>query len=102
MKKTPILVGMALGAVVGLFTAIPDGLGLKIVMMSIGIVAGGAIGSAFSRQGRKIERALHEEESFGQGTSARDRMRNFWRDRGRTVRFMDQPDLGGIHRDFDQ
>ena len=103
MKKFPIVVGMALGASVGLFTTISDGAGLKIVMMAIGIVAGAAIASAFARRSKMTGIALHEEdESFGQGISARDRLRNFWRDKGKTVRFMDPPDFGGTHRDFDQ
>jgi len=103
MKKTPIFVGMALGASVGLFTAIPDSLGLKIVMMSIGAVAGAAIGGALSRPGKKSAMVLHEAaESFGQGTSARDRMRNFWRDKGKTVRFSGPPDPEGTRHDFDR
>ena len=103
MKKYPILVGIALGAMVGMFSALSDGVGLKIVMMSIGAVAGAAIGGAFSRSGKKRGMALDEDdESFGQGTSARDRMRNFWRDKGRTVRFTEPPDVGGTRHDFDQ
>lgn len=103
MKKIPLLIGMVAGAFIGLFASIHDGTGLKIVLMSIGVVTGGAIGNAFSRQGKKMEMALHEDdESFGQGISARDRMRNYWRDKGRVVRFMEPPDIGGTHRDFDQ
>jgi hypothetical protein len=55
MKKLPILVGMVLGMIVGLFITIPDGFGLKVVMMSIGLVVGAVIGSVFSRQGKNTK-----------------------------------------------
>src|SRR5690348_995709 len=101
MRKRTIWVGMAAGAVIGLSATISDSLGLQIVMMSIGVIAGFAIGSAFSQQGKKIQIPLQEDdESFGQGISARDRMRNFWRDKGRTVRFMEPPHIGGTPHDF--
>ena len=103
MKKTPIFVGMALGAIAGLFVAIPDGLGLKIVMMSIGAVAGTAVGGAISRMGKKGTLPLYEaEESYGQGTSPEDRMNNFWRDKGKVVPFSGPPDPEGTSHDFDR
>lgn len=101
MKKLPVLVGVVAGAVIGFSATISDGLGLQIVMMSIGVIAGFAIGSAFSQQSKKIQIPLPDVESFGQGMSARNRMRNFWRDRGRTVRFMEPPHIGGTPHDFD-
>ena len=103
MRKTPIVVGMVIGAIAGLLTSLPDGVGLQIVMMSVGAVAGAPIGGAFSRLGKKRRTALPEDdESFGLGTSPRDRMRNFWRDKGRTVRFTEPTDFGGTRHDFDQ
>ena len=103
MKKLPLWGGMAVGALIGLFTSIPDGVGLKIVMMSIGVVAGAAVGGAFSPRWKNDEMELQEsDESFGQGTSARDRMRNFWRDKGRPVRFSEPPDFDGTGHNFDQ
>ena len=103
MKKTPIFVGMALGASVGLFTAIPDSLGLKIVMMSIGAVAGAAIGGVFSRSGKNSTMATREaDNSYGLGASAEDRMNNFWRDKGKVVPFSGPPDPEGNSHDFDR
>jgi hypothetical protein len=94
---------MTLGAIVGLLTALPDGLGLKIVMMSIGAVAGAAIGGAFSRSRKKSRIAMREaDDSYGLGTSAEDRMTNFWRDKGKVVSFSGPPDPEGTRDDFDQ
>lgn len=103
MKKTPIFVGMTLGAIAGLFTSLPNGLGLKIVMMSIGVVAGAAIGGALSRPGKMNTMATREaDDSYGLGASAEDRMRNFWRDKGKVVPFSGPPDPEGTSHDFDR
>jgi len=94
---------MAVGALIGLFASIPDGVGLKIVMMSIGALAGAAVGGALALNGKNDEVDLQEnDEPFGQGTSARDRMRNFWRDKGKTVRFSERPDFHDTGHNFDQ
>lgn len=103
MKKTPIFVGMTLGAIAGLFAAIPDGLGLKIVMMSIGAVAGTAVGGAISRigeRGRKIP--LQKDSIPGVGLSSEDRMKTYWRDKGKIYPMPGHPDPEGATRDPDQ
>lgn len=93
MRKLALLIGVILGAGVGLLASLTDGIGLKIVMMSIGAIAGAAIGGAISRIGNDGALPLDEtEEAYGQGTSARDRMRNFWRDKGSAVRFSERSD----------
>lgn len=84
MKKTPIFVGMALGAIVGLFTAIPDGVGLKIVMMSIGALVGVAVGGAIARIGNKDRPPKFDDDTLaGLGVTPNDLMQNYWRDKGR-------------------
>lgn len=53
MKKLPLWVGMAVGALIGLFTTIPDRLGVEIGMMLIGALVGVAIGGAIAQIGKK-------------------------------------------------
>ena len=101
MKKFPLIIGMVIGAFVGLLTSMPDGLGLKVVMMSIGAVAGIAIGGAFCKTGKNSRRVMREvDDSYGQGTSAEDRVRNFWRDKGK-VPFSGSANIEGSTHDFD-
>lgn len=104
MRKLPIIAGMLIGAFIGLLATTTDGAGLKIVMMSIGIIAGAAIGRVFVRPGKMRRADLEQyEELLGQGISARERMRNFWRDKGRPIRFSDSPNFDGATRhDADQ
>lgn len=101
MSKFILLIGIVLGAGIGLLASIGDGVGLKIVMISIGTVAGVAIGGAI---GRRTERRPFngEEESYGLGTSPDDRLRNFWRDKGKLVPFSGPPDPEGTRHDFDR
>lgn len=102
MKKLPVFVGMAIGAFGGLLTSIPDEWGLKVVMMSIGAVIGVAIGGAFCRTDKKSRLVMHEaDDSYGLGTSPEDRMRNFWRDKGKAVPFSGSPDIEGTSHDFE-
>jgi hypothetical protein len=74
---------LALGAGVGLFTSLQDGIGLKIVMMSIGALAGAAIGGALSHMGRKRQMLSGADEAIpGLGFSSDDRMRRYWLEKG--------------------
>lgn len=103
MKNSAIWIGMATGGLIGLFTSIMDSLGLKIVMMSIGVIAGAAIGGAFSRSRKDHRKAMYEvDESHGLGTSPEDRMQNFWRDKGKIVPFSGPPEPEGTNHDFDR
>lgn len=103
MKKLPIFIGIVVGALVGLLASVSDGFGLKIVMMSIGALAGTAIGGAFSRSRKDRARAVYEaDESYGLGTSPEDRMENFWRDKGKVVPFSGPPEPEGTSHDFDR
>jgi hypothetical protein len=84
MKKLPLWVGMAVGALIGLFTSIPDGVGLKIVMMSIGALAGAAVGGAIARFGKKGRALKSADDALaGLGVTPEDLARNYWRDKGR-------------------
>lgn len=102
MRKVGLLIGLMLGAGVGLLASLTDGIGLKIIMMAIGAVAGVAIGGAFSRPRKHNSLAFEADDSYGLGTCAEDRMRNFWRDRGKVVPFSGPPDPEGTRHDFDR
>lgn len=84
MKKLPILVGIAVGALVGLFAAIPDSLAVKFGMMLIGALVGVAIGGGIAQFGRN-GRVFRSSDDIlaGLGVTSEDLARNYWRDKGR-------------------
>lgn len=84
MRKLPIWGGSTVGALIGLFTSIPDSLGVKIGMMLIGALVGVAVGGAISQFG-KNGRARHAGDNplAGLGVTPGDLARNYWRDKGR-------------------
>lgn len=85
MKKLPIWVGTAVGALIGLFTSISNDVGLKIVMMSIGALAGVAVGGAIARIGQKGQALKSDDDALdGLGVTPEDLARNYWRDKGRS------------------
>lgn len=46
---------------------------------------------------------MHEaDDSYGLGIFPEDRMRNFWRDKGKSVPFSGSPDIEGTSHDFDR
>jgi hypothetical protein len=75
---------IAVGAAAGLFAALNGDGGLRLVMMAIGAVIGAAIGGAVTRVGKRPPSRVPSglDQSYGQGTAAEDRDRNYWRDRG--------------------
>ena len=101
MRKVALFVGPVLGAGVGLLTSLTDGIGLKIVMMLIGAVAGAAIGGAISRIGRKRnhESPVQRDSIPGVGFSSEDPMKNYWLDRGEIYPMPGHPDPEGARRD---
>jgi len=103
MKKSAMWIGIAIGALIGLFTSIPDGLGLKSVMMSIGGLVGVAVGSAISRLGGRIRNMPFRQDSTpGVGFSQDERMRTYWRDKGKIYPMSGHSDPEGVDRDPDQ
>jgi hypothetical protein len=102
VRKLPLIVGAIIGAAIGLLTSLADAIGVKIVMMLIGALAGAAVGGAIGRIGTKRPPLDEAEESYGLGTSPEDRMRNFWRDKGKLVPFFGPPDTQGTRHDFDR
>jgi membrane protein implicated in regulation of membrane protease activity len=84
MRKAIFFGFIAAGAAAGLLAALNDDWGLRLVMMAIGAVVGAAIGGAATRVGKRppIRVPAGLDQSYGQGTSAEDRDRNYWRDQG--------------------
>ncbi len=84
MRKAVLLIFVVAGAGAGLIAAMDGDWGLRVVMMTIGAVVGAAIGGAVTRLGKRSTplRPVGLDESYGQGTSAEDRDRNYWRDKG--------------------
>jgi hypothetical protein len=102
MRKVALSAGLVLGAGIGLLASLTDSIGLKIVMMSIGAVAGAAIGGAIARIGSRRPPLEDLDVSYGLGTSPDDRVRNFWRDKGKVVPFSGAPGPQGTRHDFDR
>ena len=85
MRKAVFLTLVVIGAAVGLVSATGDDWGVKIVMLTVGAIAGAAIGGAVSgiaANGRKrLSREV--EVATGLGMQPDDLMDNYWRDKGR-------------------
>lgn len=95
MRKAIFLFFLLLGIGVGYLPARNDDWGLRIVMMAVGALFGGAIGGGLSQIGKRQRRLpLRTEEENepipGMGTSGRDLAANFWRDEGHP-QFMKPP-----------
>lgn len=88
MRKAIFLFFLLLGIGAGYLSARNDDWGLRIVMMSVGALFGGAVGGGLSQIGTRRSKARHwrtEEEIEpipGMGTSSRDLAANYWRDEG--------------------
>ena len=85
MRKTILLAFIAVGATIGFASAMADDWGLRIVMMTIGAVAGAAVGGAISRAAPRGERwpGRDAEVAPGLGITQDEAMDNYWRDKGR-------------------
>lgn len=84
MKKLPTFVGLAIGALVGLFASLPDRLAVKIGMMLIGGLVGVVIGGVIAQTGKKGRLLKFDNDGFGGlGATPGDIARNYWRDKGR-------------------
>ena len=95
-----MLLGLVFGAVLGVLSALTDGLGLKIVMTSIGAVAGAAIGGALlTKRKRQPPRPDLISEA---GFSAEEHARNYWRDKGEIYPMPGHPDPEGARGEFNR
>ncbi len=96
MRKATFLFFLLLGVGAGYLSARNDDWGLRIGMMAVGAMFGGAIGGGLSQIGRRQRRLpLQTEEELepipgGLGTSSRDVAANYWRDEGH-MPFMKPP-----------
>ena len=102
MRKAVFSILVAAGAGAGLIAAVEGDWGLRVVMMTIGTVAGAAIGGAVARVGKRPTklRSVGLDDAYGLGTSAEDRDRNYWRDKGNPP-FMKPPSAEPDRHMFD-
>ncbi|MDR0776819.1 MAG: hypothetical protein LBE81_09310 [Azonexus sp.] len=89
MRKAIFLFFVLLGIGFGYLPARNDDWGVRIGMMVVGFLFGGAIGGGLSQIGKSqpLRRRLLTEEEMnpipgGLGTSSRDLAANYWRDEG--------------------
>lgn len=80
MRKTVFLFFVLLGAAAGVFGALYESVGLKIVLGSISAVAGTAVGGALSGIARRRHRPT---VNFDNADVQKKHIRNYWLDRGR-------------------
>ncbi|MCU7370056.1 hypothetical protein PEC18_04025 [Paucibacter sp. O1-1] len=107
MRKATFLFFLLLGIGAGYLPARGDDWGVRIVMMAVGALFGGAIGGGLSQIGRRQShrrRLMAEEEiepiSGGGGGSGRDLAANYWRDKGQPP-FTRLPDVEPNKHMFD-
>ncbi len=91
--RNPIFFGfVALGGLVGLFSAAMDDWGTKAVMIGVGMLFGTAIGGALSRIRRMRRTLMQDADSIpGMGVTSEDLAANYWRDKGHPP-FMKPPE----------
>lgn len=88
LRRVIFLFFLLLGVGVGYLSARNDDWGIRLVMMGVGAMFGGAIGGGLSQIGRpqpRRHRLMTEEEIEpipGGGSSGRDLAVNYWRDAG--------------------
>lgn len=103
MRK-PIFFGfIALGGLVGLFSAAMDDWGTRVVMIGVGMLFGTAIGGALTRiDGRRQNWKKKPDPIPGMGVTSEDLAANYWRDKGHPP-FMKppendvKPETSGMH-----
>lgn len=86
MRKTVFLFFVLLGAAAGVFGVLYESVGLKIVLGSIGAVAGTAVGGALSGIARRRHRpTVNFDNADGLADVQKEHIRNYWLDRGRVT-----------------
>jgi len=84
MRKTLFVIFILLGSAIGVFAALNESTGFKIVQGSIGAVVGAAVGGAFAGIGRRRSRSHAQcNETDGLTVVQDEQARNYWLDRGR-------------------
>lgn len=83
MRKSVFVFFILLGAALGMFVALNESIGLKIVLGGIGAVAGTAVGGALAGIGRRRHRPMvHFDDTIGFTTEQENQVHNYWLDRG--------------------
>jgi len=83
MRKLIFISFIAVGAAIGLFSALHDDLSVKAVMMAIGGVVGTVLGGALASIGRRARaREPIEADDEFDTTPLEELDRNYWRDKG--------------------
>ena len=84
MRKALFDIFILLGSSVGVFAALSESIGLKILLGSIGAVAGAAIGGALAGVGCRRGRSHAQFNETDELAAVQDQQaRNYWLDRGR-------------------
>lgn len=102
MRKLILSAFIAVGALIGLFSAAQDGWGTRIVMMGVGVLFAAPIGAVFAGIRRKAsdESSWPEELSPGSPSSSAELLKNYWRDEGHPP-FMKPSDAPHGRHQFD-
>jgi hypothetical protein len=82
MRKLVFSAFIFIGAAAGAVTARHDGLGVILVMLSIGAVVGTVVGGMVSGIGTQRRELPGQGHAAGYSEVAEERDRNYWRDRG--------------------
>lgn len=84
MRKTVFIFFILLGSAAGVLAALGEGTGLKLILGSIGAVAGAVIGGALSGIGHRRHRPVTDCDDKDGFTAIQDEQtRNYWLDQGR-------------------
>ena len=84
VRKLVFICFVALGALIGMISAVKDDWATRAVMMGIGALFGAPVGAVLARIGKQRQRPLElgEDLRAGAGTSPRSLAANYWRDKG--------------------
>lgn len=82
MRKVIFFGFIALGGLIGLFSAAMDDWGTRMVMIGVGMLFGTAIGGALTRIGGRGRRWQKSDPIPGMGVTSDDLAANYWRDKG--------------------
>lgn len=84
MRKIVFIGFIVLGAAMGIFAALEEDGGLKVVFACLGGIVGAAVGGALSQIGRRRGRStIHDDGTDGLVAVQDEQIWNYWLDRGR-------------------